>query len=149
MVSSHKKIKILSFLSPHSEIKYFCAYNSVQFNNLPLASPEVLPFLQCGIKYEKFSSVQLLSRVQLFATPWTVARQACLSKPTPGTCSNSAHWVSDAWPYPLWSPFPPTLNLSQHQGLFQWISSSHQVAKVLELKHQHQSFQWIFRTDFL
>ena len=47
------------------------------------------------------------------------------------------------------SPFPPTFNLSQHQGLFQWVSSSHQVAKVLEFQLQHQSFQWIFRTDFL
>ena len=49
----------------------------------------------------------------------------------------------------LLSPFPPAFNLSQHQGLFQWISSLHQVAKVLELQLQHQSFQWLFRTDFL
>ena len=48
------------------------------------------------------------------------------------------------------SPFsPPALSLSQHQGLFQWVRSSHQVAKVLEFHLQHQSFQWIFRTDFL
>ena len=47
----------------------------------------------------------------------------------------------------LSSPSPPTFNLSQHQGLFQWVRSSHQVVKVLEL--QLQSFQWIFRTDFL
>ena len=61
------------------------------------------------------------------------------------------HWVSDAMQpsHPLSSPSPPALNLSQHQGLFQWVSSSHQVAKVLELQLQHQSFQWIFRTDFL
>ena len=60
-------------------------------------------------------------------------------------------WVSDAiHPFhPLSSPSPPALNLSQHQGLFQWIGSSHQVAKVLELQLQHQSFQWIFRIDFL
>ena len=59
------------------------------------------------------------------------------------------HWVGDAIhaSHPLSSPSPPTLHLSQHQGLFQWVSSSHQVAKVLEL--QYQSFQWIFRTDFL
>ena len=50
--------------------------------------------------------------------------------------------------HPLSSPSPPALNLSQHQGLFRWISSSHQVAKVLEFQLQHQSFQWIFRTDF-
>ena len=51
--------------------------------------------------------------------------------------------------HPLSSPFPPTLNLSQHQGLFKCVSSSHQVAKVLEFQLQHQSFQWIPRTDFL
>ena len=58
------------------------------------------------------------------------------------------HWVSDAVQpsHPLSSP-SPALNLSQHQGLFQWVGSLHQVAEVLEL--QHQSFQWIFRTDFL
>ena len=61
------------------------------------------------------------------------------------------HWVSDAIQpsHPLSSPSPPALNLSQHQVLFQWVSSSHQVAKVLEFQLQHQSFQWIFRTDFL
>ena len=59
--------------------------------------------------------------------------------------------VSDAIQpsHPLSSPSSPTFNLSQNQGLFQWVSSSHQVATVLELKLQHQSFQWIFRTDFL
>ena len=51
--------------------------------------------------------------------------------------------------HPLSSPSPPTFNLSQHRGLFQWVSSSHQVAKVLEFQLQHQSFQWLFRTDFL
>ena len=50
--------------------------------------------------------------------------------------------------HPL-SPSPPVFNLSQHQGLFQWVSSSHQGAKVLEFQLQHQSFHWIFRTDFL
>ena len=62
-----------------------------------------------------------------------------------------AHWVSDAIQpsHPLSSPSPPAFNLSQHQGLFPWVSPLHQVAKVLELQLQHQSFQWIFRTDFL
>ena len=60
------------------------------------------------------------------------------------------HWVSDAIQasHPLLSPSPPAFNLSQHQVLFQWVSSSHQVAKVMEFQLQHQSFQWIFRTDF-
>ena len=61
------------------------------------------------------------------------------------------HWVSKAiqpsYPLPPTSPF--AFNLSHHQGLFQWVNSLHQVAKVLELQFQHQSFQWIFRTDFL
>ena len=51
--------------------------------------------------------------------------------------------------HPLSSPSPPAFNLSQHQGLFKWVSSSHQVAKVLEFQLQHQSFQWTPRTDFL
>ena len=61
------------------------------------------------------------------------------------------HWVSDAIQpsHLLLSPSSLALNLSQHQGVFQWVSSSHQVAKVLEFQLQHQSFQWIFRTDFL
>ena len=61
------------------------------------------------------------------------------------------HWVGDAIQpsHPLSSPSLPTFNLSQHQGLFQWVTSSHQVAKVLEFQLQHQSFQLIFRNDFL
>ena len=61
------------------------------------------------------------------------------------------HWVGGTIQssHPLSSPSPPAFNLSQHQGLFQWVNSFHQVAKVLELQLQHQSFQRIFRTDFL
>ena len=66
------------------------------------------------------------------------------------------YWVGDAIQpsHPLSSPSPPAFNLSQHQGLFKWLSSSHQVAKVLEFQLQHQSFQWhsgliSFRMDWL
>ena len=61
------------------------------------------------------------------------------------------HWVGDAIhpSHTLSSPSPPTFNLSQHQGLFKWVSSSHQVANVLEFQLQHQSFQWTSRTDLL
>ena len=69
---------------------------------------------------------------------------------SPRVCSNS--WSVNWWCHLTISssvvPFS-CLNLSQHQGLFQWVSSSHQVAKALEFQLQHQSFQWIFRTDFL
>ena len=60
------------------------------------------------------------------------------------------HWVGDAiqLSHPLLSPSLPALNLSQYQGLFKWVFSSHQVAKILEFQLQHQSFQWILRTDF-
>ena len=61
------------------------------------------------------------------------------------------HRVGDAIQpsHPLLSPSPLAFNLSQHQGLFQRVSSFHQLAKVLEFQLQHQSFQWIFRVDFL
>ena len=67
----------------------------------------------------------------------------------PELAQTHVHWVSDAIQpsHCLSSPSPPAFNPSQHQGLFQWVSSSHQVANVLEL--QHLSFQWIFRTNFL
>ena len=60
------------------------------------------------------------------------------------------HWVGGAIQpfHPLSSP-SPTFNLCHYHSLFQWVSSSHQVARVLEFQLQHQSFQWIFRTDFL
>ena len=63
----------------------------------------------------------------------------------PALAPTHVHWVSNAIQpsHPLSSPSPPTFNLSQHQGLFKWVSSLHRVAKVLEL--QHHSFQWIFR----
>ena len=61
------------------------------------------------------------------------------------------HWVGDAIQsiHTLSSPSPPALNLSHHQGFFKWVSTSHQVAKVLEFQLQHQYFQWTPRTDLL
>ena len=61
------------------------------------------------------------------------------------------HWFGDAIKpfHPLSSPSPPAFNLSQHQGLFKWVCSLHQVAKGLEFQLQRQSFQWTLRTDFL
>ena len=98
-----------------------------------------------------FSSVQSLSCVRLFATPWTAAPQAFLSITIPGAYSNSC--PSSQWCHPTISssvvPFSSHLQSLPDQGLFRWVSSSHQVAKVLEFQLQHRSFQWIFRTDFL
>ena len=77
-------------------------------------------------------------------------RPPCPS-PTLGVIQAQVDWVSNAMQpsQHLSSPSPLTCNLSQHQGLFKWVSSSHQVDKVLEFQLQHQSFQWIFRTDLL
>ena len=95
--------------------------------------------------------VQSLSRAQLFVTPCPAACQVSLSFTIPWSLLKLMCWVSDAIQpsHPLLPSFPPALNLSQNQNLFQWVGSSHQVARVLELQLQHQSFQWTFRTDFL
>ena len=96
--------------------------------------------------------VQSLSGVWLFATPGTVAHQAPLSSTTFRFAQIHVHWVGDAIQpsHPLSSPSPPpALNPSQHQDLFKLVSSSHQVAKVLEFQLQHESFQWTPRTDVL
>ena len=69
----------------------------------------------------------------------------------PELAQTHVHWLGDIIQpsHPLSFPSPPALNLSQHQGIFQWVSSLHQVAKVLELQLQHQSCQQIFRSDSL
>ena len=92
--------------------------------------------------------------------------QSCLTLGDPMNCSmpglpvhhqvlestqTHVHWVNYAIQpsHPLSSPSSPALNLSQHQGFFQWVSSLHQVAKVLEFQLQYQSFQRTPRTDLL
>ena len=94
---------------------------------------------------------QFSSVAQSCPTPWPHepqhVRHPCPSA-TPRVSQTHVHWVGDAiqTSHPLSSP-SPAFDLSQHQGLFKWVSSSHQVAKVLEF--QHQSFQWIVRTALL
>ena len=95
--------------------------------------------------------VQLLTRV------WLCNPMDCTMPGLPvhhqllGLAQTHAHWVGDTIQpsHPLLSPSPRAFNLSQNQGLLQGVSSLHQVAKVLEFQLQHQSFQWIFRTDLL
>ena len=88
----------------------------------------------------QFSSVQSLSRV------WTPCDP--MNRSTPGLSvhhqlpeftQTHVHRVSDAiqLSHPLSPPSPPAPNPSQHQGLFQWVNSSHEVAKVLEFQPQH------------
>ena len=102
-----------------------------------------------------------------FSSVWfSSVSQSCLTLCNPMNCSmpglpvhhqlpestqTHVHQVGDAIQpsHPLSSPSPLALYLSQHLGFFKWVSSSHQVAKVLEFQLQHQSFQWTPRTDLL
>ena len=84
----------------------------------------------------QFSLVHSLSRVRLFATPWIAARQASLSITISRPSSPWCHPTISSW----FDPSPPAPNLSQHQSLFQWVISSHEVSKVLELQLWHHSF---------
>ena len=103
--------------------------------------------------FENFNIVvvQPLSHVQLFATPQTAAQQASLSL----TISQSLLqliFIKSVMPsnhLVLCCPFSSCLQSFPVSDLFQWVSSSHQVAKVLGFQLQHQSFQWMLRTDFL
>ena len=127
-----------------------------------LSCPPPRGFPYSGVKPMSLTSPELAGR--FFTTQFSA--QSCSILCDPMDCSmpgfpvhhqllelaqTHVHWVGDAIQpsHPLSSPYPPAFNLSQHQGLFQWVGSSHQVAKVLELRLQHQSVQWISRTDFL
>ena len=102
-----------------------------------------------------FSSVQFSSVAQLCLTLWNPMNRSTPGLPVhhqlPEFAQIYAHWVGDATQpsHPLSSPSPPAPKPSQYQGLFQWVNSSHEVAKVLEFQLQHQSFQWTPRTDLL
>ena len=85
-----------------------------------------------SLLFNMLSSVQSLSHVRLFATPWIAARQASLSI-TNSRSSLRLMSIESVMPSShliLSSPFPPAPNPSQHQSLFQWVNSSHEVAKV-------------------
>ena len=135
------------------------------WSGLPFPSPGDLPNLGIKLKSPAWQADSLpLSHLGSWRKTCSVTK-LCLTLCDPVDCSmpgfsvlphlpefaqTHVHWVSDAIQpsHPLLSPSLPALNLSQHQGLFQWVGSLHQVAKVLELQFQHQSFQWVFRVDF-
>ena len=110
--------------------------------------------------------ISLLYKINIFSVPFSSVAQSCpalcdsmdyrtsgflVHHQFPETTQTHVHSTGEAiqQSHPLSSPSPPAFNLSQHQGLFQWVSYSHQVAKALELQFQHQCFQWILRTDLL
>ena len=100
-----------------------------------------------------YLSVQFSSVAQSCLTHCDPMNRSTPSLPVhhqlPESTQTRVHWVGDAIQpsHPLSSPSLPALNLSQHQGLFKWVSSSHEVVKVLEFQLQHESFQWTPRTD--
>ena len=129
----------IGILSTSQHCKHFLGHNCFPLQILFFSHSQAV----CDTSLQ-FNSVQSLSRVRLFAVPWTAARQASLSitnsrSPTKAMSMKVGDAIQPS--HPLSSPSPPALNLSQHQGLFQWVSPSHQVAKVLEFQLQHQSFQ--------
>ena len=83
------------------------------------------------------------------ATPWISTPDLPVHHQLPEFTQTHIHRVSDAIQpsHPLSAPSPPAPNPSQHQGLFQWVNSPHEVAKALEFQLQHQSFQWTPRND--
>ena len=108
----------------------------------------------------KIYSLQFSSVTQLYPTLCNPVNHSIPGLPVhhqfPEFTQTHVHWVGEAIQpsHPLSSPSPPALNLSQHQGLFKWVSSSHEVAKVLEFQLQHQSFHEYsglisFRMDWL
>ena len=132
------KRPILIPISKKSNVKECSNYNTIAL--MSHASKVMLKILQARCQ-QLSVSVQLLSRVWLLPVHHQLLEFTQIH----------VHWVGDAIQpsHPLLSPSPPAFNLSQHQGLFKWVSSLHQVAKVLEFQLQHHSLQWIFRTDFI
>ena len=117
----------LGFLVHCQKIWLLCIYKKVQFSSVTQSCPTLCDPMN-------------------HSTPGLPVHHILLE-----FAQTHAHWFSDAIQpsHPLSSPSPLAFNLSQHQGLFQWVNSLHQVAKVLELQLQHQSFQWTSRTDLL
>ena len=130
------------------------SYQELLFQLIIIPS-SVSSFSECSLPNLTFSSVQF-SSVTLSCPTLCDSMNCSTSGPSVHhqlleSTQTPVHWVGDAIQpsHPLLSPSPPAFNLSQHQGLFKWVSSSHQVAKVLEFQLQHLSFQWTPRTDLL
>ena len=145
--------------------KILLPYGSRKWQHTPIllpGKPNGLRSLRAIVHGVTESQIQLSDRtIAIISISISSVAQSCAtlgSRPglpvhhqLPESTQTHVLWVSDAIQssHPLPSPSPPALSLSQHQGLFQWVSSSHQVAKVLEFQLQHQSFQWTPRTDLL
>ena len=166
----HPCFSLTSISSFHRSSWWFCSpqslpstvFHHVIWFNLLLLSKEKQKRREGGEKEKREEKKEYLDDLS------SVQSLSCVTLCDPMDCSmpgfpvhhhllelaqTHVHRVGDAIQplssYPLSSPSPPALNLSQNQGLFQWVSSLRQMAKILEVQLQYQSFQWIFRTDFL
>ena len=138
----------------------------------PYTLPKCLPIVPLSntCHMTTFVLVDFMEKLQMDKAgrnfQFSSVAQSCLTLCDPVDCSmpgfpvhhqlseltqTHVHWVSDAIQpsHPLTSPLPPAFNCSQHQGLYQRVSSLCEVAKVLEFQLQHPSFQWLFRVNFL
>ena len=123
-----------SFSTMMNEMTHLFQY--CQKRVILLLHPNHLPLFSKSLSSVQFSSVQSFSRVQLFETPMDCSMPGFpVHHQLPELAQTQVHPVGDAIQsyHPLSSPSPPAFSLLQHQGLFQWVISSHQVAKVLEL----------------
>ena len=116
---------------------YVEALNPIAHNVIIYGGRAFKEVIECKMR-PSVVIVQSLSHVQIFESPWTAAHQASLSFTISWSFLKNflVHWVNDAIhpSHPLLPPSPFAFNLSQHQGLFQWVGSSNQVAKVLEFQ---------------
>ena len=149
--SAIKKNKIMSFVATWIVLEIII-WSKVSQRKTNIIWYHLHMELKMWKKKWTFFVVQSLSCVWLFASPWTAACQASLfitislnllklmfiESVMPSNHLNLCCLLSSL-----------ALNFPQHQDLFQWVSSSHQVAKVLEFQVQHQSFRWTLRTDLL
>ena len=136
------------FKAPYGHITQFFLLN---FFGCPPGSPSWNTTSSICWLDNSYIVVQLLSD---FLQPHEL-QHARLPYPSPSPRACSKSCPSSQWchllhlSHPLSPPSPLVLDISQHQGLYQWVGSLHQVAKVLELQLQNQSFQWILRVDLL
>ena len=141
--------------------KKHTSITSLLYQRMEHYTPTVL-FLTSNIGKDRLSFPNFLFCSVQFSSVTQSRPTLCdsMNRSTPGLpvhhklpefTQTHVHWVADAIQpsHPLSSPSLPAPSPSQHQGLFQWVNSSHEVTKVLEFQLQHQSFQWTPRTDLL
>ena len=154
------------WLSVNHGSGFFLSFSFSSFCHHPVLPPPVIKMYGIITVYQTLCLVFQQHIRERSSIQFSSVAQSCptlcdpMNRSTPGLpvhhqlpefTQTHVHWVSDAIQpsHPLSSPSPPTPNPSQHQSLFQWVSSSHEMGKVLEFQLQGQSFQWTPRTDLL